>query len=267
VVTDPTSSTTRLGIGPTSAQRLTRKVVIVTGGGSGIGRAIVERCAAEGATTVVADIAADRAHDVARAVTAAGGEAAAVPTDVTSAVGVAALLEFTQQAYGRVDAVVANAGFALPATPFVDLDLADWERLLATDLTGVFLTLQAGARAMIATGRGGTLIATGSSTVLRPGAQRAAYVAAKGGVHAMVRMLAVELAPHRIRVNALVPGLTDTPSTRGKPGYIEAGVAAVPLGEAVPPAELGAMAAFMISDDALHMTGSLMVIDGGRTCA
>jgi NAD(P)-dependent dehydrogenase (short-subunit alcohol dehydrogenase family) len=250
-----------------SSTRLTGKVVVVTGGGSGIGQAIVERCALEGASVVVADVDGDRGAGVARALVDVGGLAIAVRTDVRSADSLSRLLDESVTRWGRVDAVVANAGFALPATPFVDVQLPDWERLLATDLTGVFLTLQAGARLLIGQGSGGSLIATGSSSVLRPGVERAAYVAAKGGVHALVRMLAVELAPHRIRVNCLVPGLTDTPSTRGKPGYIQAGITSVPLGEAVPAHEQGAMAAFMISDDAAHMTGSMMVVDGGRTCA
>ncbi|MCU1361256.1 MAG: family oxidoreductase [Ilumatobacteraceae bacterium] len=249
------------------APRLAGKVVVVTGGGSGIGRAIVERCAADGAQVTIADLDAQRCVAVRDALSRDGASSLAVTTDVRSAQSVDSMIAATVAQFGRIDAVVANAGFALPATPFVDLTLDDWNRLLATDLTGVFLTLQAAARQLVAQGQGGTLIATGSSTVLRPGTQRAAYVAAKGGVHALVRMLSVELAPHRIRVNALVPGLTDTPSTRGKPGYIEAGVAAVPLGEAVPASELGALAAFMISDDAAHMTGSITVLDGGRTCA
>jgi NAD(P)-dependent dehydrogenase (short-subunit alcohol dehydrogenase family) len=251
----------------TSRPRLDGKVVVVTGGASGIGRAIVERCAADGASVTVADLDAARCDQVHAALSQAGSPSLPVTTDVRSSDSLDAMIAATVARFGRVDAVVANAGFALPATPFVDMQLDDWNRLLATDLTGVFLTLQAGARQLVHEGHGGTLMATGSSTVLRPGIERAAYVAAKGGVHALVRMLAVELAPHRIRVNALVPGLTDTPSTRGKPGYIEAGVASVPLGEAVPAHELGALAAFMISDDAAHMTGSITVLDAGRTCA
>jgi NAD(P)-dependent dehydrogenase (short-subunit alcohol dehydrogenase family) len=246
--------------------RLAGKVVVVTGGGSGIGEAMIERCASDGASVVIADLDAAGSSRVRDAVVGTGAEAIAVTTDVRVPGAIDQLMAETIARFGRVDAVVANAGFALPATPFVDLRLDDWNRLLETDLTGVFLTLQAGARELLRQGTGGVLIATGSSTALRPGSGRAAYVAAKGGVHALVRMLAVELAPHKIRVNAVVPGLTETPSTLGKPGYIEAGLAAVPLGEVIPPAELGALVAFMISDDAAHMTGSIAVLDAGRTC-
>ena len=110
------------------------------------------------------------------------------------------------------------------------------------------------------------MIATGSSLVFRPNSgQQLGYVASKGGVHSIIRGLALEMAPHNIRVNAIAPGLTRTPTTEGLPGLIERGLKIVPLGETVDADELGALAAFMLSDDARHMTGSIVQLDAGRT--
>ncbi|MPZ24727.1 MAG: SDR family oxidoreductase, partial [Dehalococcoidia bacterium] len=141
----------------------------------------------------------------------------------------------------------------------------DWNAVLDTNLNGVFFTLQAGARRLLKQGEGGSLIATGSSTVFRPGIERIAYVAAKGAVHTMIRALALELGPHNIRINAIAPGVTDTPLPRSVPGYINEALKIIPLGELVEPEEIGALAAFMLSNDARHMTGGIVQLDAGRT--
>ena len=251
---------------PAQQGRLDAKVVLVTGSGSGIGRAVAHRCASDGAKVVVCDLDAAGVSSVVDEIRAYG-EAVGVRADVRDDDDLDDLFATALSSFGRIDTVVANAGVGLPPTPFVDLTNEQWDRVIITNLTGVFKTLQRAARHLITQGEGGVLIATGSSTAIRPGSERAAYVAAKGAIHALVRTLAVELAPHKIRVNCLVPGLSDTPATRESAGYIERGLAEVPLGETVDADELGALASFMASEDARHMTGSVVVLDAGRTCA
>lgn len=240
--------------------------MVVTGGESGIGRAIAARCAADGAGVAVAGIDEDQAAATAAEIESGGGTAIAIPTDVREQAQLNRALDDTIARFGRLDGVVANAGVSQRSTPFTELTRADWQAVLDVNMTGVFLTLQAATRRLIDQGQGGCLIVTGSSTVLRPhGAHEIGYVAAKGAVHTMIRALAFELASHKIRVNAIVPGMTDTPMTRRLPGHIERGLELVPMGELVQVDELGALAAFMISDDARHMTGSIIQLDAGRT--
>ena len=245
---------------------LDRMAVLVTGGESGIGRAIAIQCAARGARIAIVGLDMDLAATTATEIEAAGGVAIAARADVREPAQIDSALARTVDAFGSVDAVIANAGIMQPPLPFVDLPLEKWQAVISVNLTGAFLTLQAGARLLIAQGRGGSLLATGSSTVSRPhGAKAIAYVAAKGAVHTMIRGLAFELAAHRIRVNAIAPGLTETPLTRAIPGYIEEGLRLVPWGEVVEPEEIGALAAFILSDQARHMTGSIVSLDAGRT--
>jgi len=246
--------------------RLAGKVVVVTGSESGIGRAMAVRCAGDGAAVAIVGVNLGAAEETLELVRGVGGEGVIVGADVREQAQVEAALEQAAVSFGQVDAVIANAGVSQPSIPFVDLPLDTWREIVAVNLTGAFITLQAGARRLIAQGHGGCLIATGSSTVFRPhGAHGISYVAAKGGIHTMIRGLAYELAPHRIRVNAIAPGLTDTPMTRGMPGHIEAGLKLVPMEELVQPDELGALAAFVVSDDARHMTGAVLQLDAGRT--
>jgi NAD(P)-dependent dehydrogenase (short-subunit alcohol dehydrogenase family) len=245
---------------------LNTTVVMITGAESGIGRAMAERCALEGAAVAIAGIQADLGDTVASGIRERGGRAISMNVDVRDQAQIDAGIDQAVEAFGALTAVIANAGVSMPLTPFTAFSRQDWDRIVETNLTGVFLTLQAAAQHLVGAGNGGSLIATGSSTAIRPGIGRIAYIAAKAGVHNMVRALALELAPHNIRVNGIAPGLTETPLTRSKPGYIQKGLEIVPLGEPVQPDELGALAAFMLSDDARHMTGSIVSLDAGRTC-
>ena len=170
----------------------------------------------------------------------------------------------------------AGAGStASPPTPgsggrnrnLIDVPEDEWLDILDLNLSGTFRTLQAAARVMIAQGTGGALMATGSSTGIRPMIGRYAYLSAKAGVHQLVRALALELGPHGIRVNSLVPGVTDTPAVRRYPGHAERSAAASPLGALIPPDDLGALGAYLLSDEARHMTGSIVTLDAGRTVA
>ena len=163
---------------------------------------------------------------------------------------------------GSLRVAHANAGVLPPTTSLTDLDLEEWNRVLAVDLTGVVITFRAAVRHFEG---GGLLLATGSSLAARPGTGQLAYVAAKAGVHAIVRSLALELAPRGIRVNVIVPGLADTPMTRDIPGHIERGLQGVPLGELVDPLDVAALAVHLMTDEARAITGSVFTIDAGRT--
>lgn len=249
--------------------RLAGKAIVVTGGESGIGRAIVLRCLADGASATIAginqeDIDATLADAKAAG---AGDRVQAVVTDVTDAAQVQAAIDATVSKFGRLDAAIANAGAFCTNTPFGEWDIADWERVIAVNLTGVFYVLHAASKVLVEQDEGGSLLATGSSTGIRPIPGLMPYVASKGGVHQMLRGLAVELAPHKIKVNTIVPGMAETRPVMSQQGYVEMGLKAVPMNEIVQPEELAAFVAFSLSDEAPHMTGTLLKVDAGRTSA
>jgi NAD(P)-dependent dehydrogenase (short-subunit alcohol dehydrogenase family) len=248
---------------------LTEKVIVVTGAGSGIGRAIALECARASAKVVIADLAEAAARETQSLIASERGASAviAVPTDIRQESAVKALFEKTRQSFGDIDGVVANAGIIGPKKPAIDLTLDEWNSVMAANLTGTFLTVIEAARLLVAQGHGGSIIATGSSTAIRTVPGLMAYAASKGAVHTMMQALAVELGPHRIRVNTLVPGTTETDATRALPGYLEQVAGTFPLGEVVQPDELGRLVAFVLGDGLKHMTGTLLKIDAGRTIA
>lgn len=244
---------------------LSGKVVVVTGAESGIGLAIAQAAGEAGARVVLAGIAAAPLAAATEEVVEAGAEALAVPTDVRDPKAVAHLMETACARFGQIDAAVANAGILGARKAIVDLEPEDLAQVLAVNLTGTFLTLAAAARCLISQGGGGSLIATGSSSALKPVPGLAPYAASKGGVHALMQSLALELAPWRIRVNTLVPGTTATAATRAMPGYLDEVARSLPLGSVTEPEELARYVVFALSDAAPHMTGTLLKIDSGRT--
>jgi NAD(P)-dependent dehydrogenase (short-subunit alcohol dehydrogenase family) len=241
--------------------RLTGKNILVTGAGSGIGKAIALTCLSEGARVCVADI------DVNSAQRAAEGHTNAMflSLDIREQNQVEDAVQQTVKTLGRLDGIVANAGRFGRSHPVADFPLPDWEESIRLNLTGTFLTLQAGARRMLAQGRGGSLLATGSSLGIKPAPGQAAYASAKAAVHVLVKAMAVELGGHGIRVNAIAPGVTDTPATRAVPGYWDGVKPMLPLREVAEADEIGALAAYVLSDDARHMTGSVLSLDSGHT--
>ncbi|CAB3779962.1 SDR family NAD(P)-dependent oxidoreductase [Pararobbsia alpina] len=246
---------------------LKSKSVVVTGAESGIGRAIALRCASLGAKVCAAGYdAAGLRETVALAELSNGGRIIDFQLDIRDTAAIAAMYETTRVEFGQLDAVVANAG-VVALSPFEEVQLADWERIISVNLTGTFQTLWHGAKMLIEQGRGGSLIATGSSSAVRVIPNAVAYVASKGGVHAMMEALALDLGKYKIRVNTLVPGQTATPPLRAIPGYLENAASVLPLREVTEPEELGWLVAFAISDLTPHMTGSHLKIDSGRTIA
>lgn len=248
--------------------QLDNKVVVVTGAESGIGREIALSCAEAGANLVLSGLSEDGLQETAAALRSRTGLVPLVQlADITDPQAITVMLDEAGIHFGKVDAVVANAGIMTPQKPLIEVSADEWHRSISVNLTGTFNTVQAAARLLIKQGAGGSILATGSSTAIRGMSGLSAYVSAKAGIHGLMRILALELAAHRIRVNTLVPGTTATALAQSIPGHLERAAQALPLGEAVSPRELGRYVAFALSDALPHMTGSLLTVDSGRIIA
>ena len=250
--------------------RLDGKVAIVTGAGFGIGRAIALRLAEEGCEVVVAELDPDRGSQAEAELRAATGRGLFVRTDVADESHVSAVVARTADEYGRLDVLVNNAGVNF-VRPTLETTLADWERVISVDLRGVFLCSREALQIMVPRGMGSIInISSVHSVQTLPGA--APYAAAKGGVSAMTKSMAIEFGPHGIRVNAVCPGLTSTQiwqdlrSASSNPQAIEAHwMSNIPLKRVQAPSEVGGVVAFLASDDASYITGTDIFTDGGMT--
>lgn len=247
--------------------RLADKVAIITGSGRGIGRAMAGIFAAEGARVVIADSDLAGAREAAAEVVAAGGLARAVGVDITSPGQVSHLVAETLDGFGRIDVLVNNAGVGLNK-PFLTTTLEEWEHQIRVNLTGTFLCGQTVAREM-ARGRGGRIINVASISGQRGGQGRAAYGAAKAGVILLTRVMAVELAPLGVVVNAIAPGPVDTDQSRGT--HTEATRRAyrerMPLGRYGERHEVARAALFLASDESSFVAGHVLNVDGGFDAA
>jgi NAD(P)-dependent dehydrogenase (short-subunit alcohol dehydrogenase family) len=242
--------------------RLTGRVVAITGGALGIGRATARLFAAEGATVALGDVDLDGAATVAKEIVSDGGRAIAVGVDVGDAGQVQAFVDRVVTEYGRLDVMFANAGIAHSA-PFLDHPEAQWQRVLRVNLTGVFLCGQIAARQMVRQG-GGRIIATASINGFRGVENLVGYNVAKAGVIEMVKTMAVELARYAITVNAIAPAQIDTRLVRGLPEDARRRrMARIPLGRFGEPDEVARVALFLASDDASYVTGHTLAVDGG----
>jgi NAD(P)-dependent dehydrogenase (short-subunit alcohol dehydrogenase family) len=241
------------------------KVVLVTGAQQGIGRAMALEFAAAGADVGVNWLDDEGAAErVADGVRAAGRRALPVQADVARLDAVKRMVAEVEQGLGPVDILVNNAAI-FPRVNFLDMGEHDWDRVLDVNLKGSFFCAQAVAQAMVAAERTGSIINLSSGAAYRGSPRGVHYCASKGGVLSMTRQMALELAPHRIRVNAIAPGLTDTAQPRYGMGEIAIAAAgrAIPLGRIAEPAEIARAAVFLASDAAGFITGQCLHVNGG----
>jgi 3-oxoacyl-[acyl-carrier protein] reductase len=246
--------------------RLDGKVAIVTGAGQGIGRAYALRLAQEGARVAVAEIQAAKGEETADAIRAAGGEALALPTDVSDEASAEAMARATAERFGRIDVLVNNAAvfYGVQRKPFDQLTVAEWDRLMAVNVRGVWLCCKAVVPYMRRQGEGGKIVNIASDTVLSGIPFLLHYVSSKGAVIAMTRALARELGPDNICVNAVAPGFTLSEAGKGAPAETaERSVAGRPLHRPEVPEDLVGTIVYLASPDSNFVTGQTLAVNGG----
>jgi 3-oxoacyl-[acyl-carrier protein] reductase len=241
------------------------KIALVTGAQQGIGRSIAIAFAEAGANVAINYLDdLDAAKKVAAAIGALGRRATLVPGDVTDLAACDAMVASTVSSFGGIDVLVNNAG-VFPRVPFLDLTETDWDVVMDVNLKGTFFCAQAAACAMVAAGRPGGIINLASQSVTGVSPHSTHYSASKGGVVSLTRAMALELAPHRIRVNAIAPGLTDTAQPRY--GHTEDELremaSLIPLGRMGQPEDIAALAVFLASEKSAFMTGQTVHANGG----
>jgi NAD(P)-dependent dehydrogenase (short-subunit alcohol dehydrogenase family) len=258
----PTRDTRRMS-------RFAHRVAIVTGASSGIGRATALRLANEGAAVALVALPGADLEAAAQECRATGSAALAVPADVANSGQVAAAFD-RAETLGPVSAVFSNAGISIVGAA-TTLDDDDWLRQLHVNLSGNFYVVREAARRMISRG-GGAIVTTGSELGILGQPGYVGYTATKGGVLAMTRAFAAELAGHGIRVNSISPGTTETPMLLAEfaaapdPARERAeNESTIPLGRIGQPGDIAAAVAFLLSDEAAYITGANLVVDGGRT--
>ncbi len=247
--------------------RLQGKVALVTGGAQGIGLACAEALAREGAKVLITDVNEGAAEGALARLLGQGAQAAFVKCDVSRKKEVDAAIDAAVAKFGRLDVLVANAG-VVHAAEFLDLEEADFDRVLAVNLKGIFLAGQAAARQMVKQGHGGSIINMSSVNAVLAIPNQVPYVVSKGGVNQLTKVMAVSLAPYGIRVNGIGPGtiLTEL-AKKAVLGNREAErkiLSRTPMGRMGQPEEIARVAAFLASDDASYLTGQTIYPDGGR---
>jgi len=250
--------------------RLASKVIVVSGGSSGMGRAVAERVASEGAAVVIGARGEHRGEDVAAGIRATGGRAVFVAADATVEADAAGLVQTAVAEFGRLDGAFNNAGGVNVAGHRVaEVDDELWRADLEQNLTSVFYGLKHQVPAIVDSGGGGAIVNNASIAGVTGVATMAPYVAAKHGVVGLTRAVALECADDGVRVNALVTGNVDTPLYRRLLGAPLDGELAEPApnpsGRAAAPAEIAAFVAFLLSDESAFVTGAALPIDGGST--
>jgi len=243
--------------------RLKDKVAIVTGAGSGIGRACAVRFAEEGADVVVAALHEQNGRETCQLVEKTGRRALLVPTDVRRIDDIQRMVDRTMETFGRIDILVANAGVQ-KFTPFLEVTEEEFDWIVDTNLKGEYFCGQRVAREMVKAGRGGKIINIGSvqSEVGVVGLSH--YGSTKGGIRVLTKVMAQELAPYGINVNAIGPGATVTGMVKTVlPGDMEKFSAQIPLGRWADPREIADAAVYLASDESSYVTGTILYVDGG----
>ena len=247
--------------------RLRGKVALVTGAGQGIGLACARALAREGASVMLAERDEAAGTAAAKSLSEEKHRAAFVRCDVSRKVEMDAAVAAAVKAYGRLDILVANAGI-VHAAEFLDLEEADFDRVLAVNLKGMFLAGQAAARQMVKQGSGGAIVNMSSVNAILAIPNQVPYVVSKGGINQLTRVMAMSLAPHRIRVNAIGPGtiLTELAKTAvlGNREAERKILSRTPMGRMGEPEEVASVAVFLASDEASYLTGQTIYPDGGR---
>ena len=255
--------------------KLQGKVAIVTGGGQGMGRAISLAYAREGASVLVADVNEAGANAVGEEIRGADGRAEAVKVDVREQVQVQAMVDTAVERFGGVDILVNNAGVG-KIIPFLETTEADWDWMFGINCKGLLFCSQAAARQMIAQGRGGKIVNMASQAGRRGEALVLAYCASKAAVINMTQSIALALAPHKINVNGIAPGIVDTPfwdevdRQFAKLLNMEIGepkrtfIKSIPLGRIEQPEDITGAAVFLASSDSDYMTQQTLNVDGGN---
>ena len=244
---------------------LAGKVVLVTGAQQGIGRATTLALADAGADVAVNWLDnAEAAEQIAELIRGKGRRALTVQANVARLHQVEAMVTAVEEGLGPVDILVNNAA-VFPRVPFLEMSEGDWDYVLEVNLKGSFFCAQAAAKSMVAGGRQGSIINLTSGAAYRGSPRGVHYCASKGGVLSMTRQMALELAPYRIRVNAIAPGLTDTAQPRYGSSEEELAAAgrAIPLGRIAQPEDIAKTAVFLASDDAGFITGHCLHVNGG----
>jgi NAD(P)-dependent dehydrogenase (short-subunit alcohol dehydrogenase family) len=247
--------------------RFEDRVAIVTGAARGIGLAIAERLAAEGARVVLVDVTTDLGRQAEAGMREAGLDATFMQADITSRPEVEATGDRVFREFGRIDVLVNNAALFNPMA-FFDVTEHDLAQVLEVNICGTFSVTQAVARRMVQAGRGGAIVNMSSITAAQGAPSLLAYSASKGAVSAMTRSMAIALAEHGIRVNAVAPGMISTEATSDigerDPDLYRLVLTRTPLRRLGEPREIAAVVAFMASDDAAYLTGQVVYPDGGR---
>jgi len=254
--------------------RLTDRVIVVTGGASGLGEGIARRAAEEGGTVVIADLKGDKAEVTAASLVGAG-EAMGIAVDVAERVQVRAMVAAVTKRFGGIDVLFNNAGFNKPV-PFMDVDEANFNGIMRVNALGVMIGMQEVGRHMKERGRGGKIINTASIAGRQGYAEFAPYCASKAAVISLTQAAAREFAPHKITVNGIAPGVVVTPLWEGlERDMIEKGVikemgefinsfsAGILVGRPATPADLAGICTFLASADSDYMTGQIIMCDGG----